>query len=314
MGMGRGWLTAFIAFALAFLSLPLGAMPAAATSPDLVISQIYGGGGNSGAQFKNDFVELFNRGTSAVSLNGKSVQYATTTGALGANGLMTLLPNVMLGVGQYFLVQEAAGAGTTLPPLPAPDAIGAINMSAMGAKVALVNSTAALGCSSSATCAAVASLIIDLIGYDGATFFEGTAAPTLSNTTAALRGNGGCVDTDNNAADFAASAPAPRNSASPTHFCVGDVAPAVASTTPTNGASGVGVSSNITITFTEPVDAAVGWYDITCASGPRTASVTGGPTTFTLDPSTDFATDESCTATIFAAKLTDQDLIDPPDN
>ena len=109
--MGRRWLTAFVAFALAFLSLPLGAMPAAATSPDLVISQIYGGGGNSGAQFKNDFVELFNRGASAVSLNGKSVQYATTTGALGANGLMTLLPNVMLGVGQYFLVQEAAGAG-----------------------------------------------------------------------------------------------------------------------------------------------------------------------------------------------------------
>ena len=142
--MGRRWLTAFIAFALAFLSLPLGAMPAAATSPDLVISQIYGGGGNSGAQFKNDFIELFNRGTSAVSLNGKSVQYATTTGALGANGLMTLLPNVVLGVGQYFLVQEAAGAGTTLPPLPAPDAIGAINMSAMGAKVGRAGAVASI--------------------------------------------------------------------------------------------------------------------------------------------------------------------------
>jgi len=32
----------------------------------MVISQVYGGGGNSGATYKNDFVELFNNGTSAV--------------------------------------------------------------------------------------------------------------------------------------------------------------------------------------------------------------------------------------------------------
>ena len=39
-------------------------------SASLVISQVYGGGGNSGSKYKNDFIEIFNRGTTAVSLSG----------------------------------------------------------------------------------------------------------------------------------------------------------------------------------------------------------------------------------------------------
>ncbi len=35
-----------------------------AVSANLVISQVYGGGGNTGAQYTHDFVELFNRGSS----------------------------------------------------------------------------------------------------------------------------------------------------------------------------------------------------------------------------------------------------------
>ncbi|RPI20547.1 MAG: lamin tail domain-containing protein, partial [Actinobacteria bacterium] len=56
------------------------APPAQAISPDIVISQVYGGGGNSGAVYTHDFIELFNRGTSSVSLAGWSVQYASATG------------------------------------------------------------------------------------------------------------------------------------------------------------------------------------------------------------------------------------------
>src|SRR5262245_4880264 len=58
-----------------------------AVSPDLVISQVYGGGGNAGALYTHDFIELFNRGTTAVSLSGMSLQYASATGTgnLGAN-------------------------------------------------------------------------------------------------------------------------------------------------------------------------------------------------------------------------------------
>src|SRR5689334_15020643 len=46
------------------------ATAAAAPSATVVVSQVYGGGGNMGATYTNDFVELFNRGSSDVSLNG----------------------------------------------------------------------------------------------------------------------------------------------------------------------------------------------------------------------------------------------------
>src|SRR6478672_7848972 len=69
-----------------------------AASPDLVISQVYGGGGNSGATLKNDFIEIFNRGSAAVSLNGKSVQYASSTGSFTS---VTSLGSSTLQPGQY---------------------------------------------------------------------------------------------------------------------------------------------------------------------------------------------------------------------
>ena len=52
-----------ITLILAMLVAVLPAQQARAISPDIVISQVYGGGGNSGATLTNDFIELFNRGT-----------------------------------------------------------------------------------------------------------------------------------------------------------------------------------------------------------------------------------------------------------
>lgn len=196
-----------------------------AASADLVISQVYGGGGNSGAPYSHDFVELFNRGNSTVSLNGLSIQYtsATGTGNFGsAANLITPLPNVVLQPGQYYLVQQASGGSTGIP-LPTPDLIDPtpINMSATGGKVALINSTASLGCNGGSTpcSSAQLALIIDLVGWGGANFFEGNPAPATANTTAIFRNSNGCMDTDNNAADFTAAVPAPRNSASPFSVC-----------------------------------------------------------------------------------------------
>jgi hypothetical protein len=91
------------------------APPAGAASPDLVISQVYGGGGNSGAPLPADFIEIFNRGTESVPLGGKSLQYtsATGTGNFGANStLLTELPDVSLPAGHHFLVQEAPATAT----------------------------------------------------------------------------------------------------------------------------------------------------------------------------------------------------------
>ena len=76
--LARPFTLALIA-ALAVLILPGGsARPAAAVSPDLVISQIYGAGGNTGAIYTTDYIELYNRGATPASLNGLSLQYASS--------------------------------------------------------------------------------------------------------------------------------------------------------------------------------------------------------------------------------------------
>jgi uncharacterized protein len=177
-----------------------------ASTSGIVISQIYGGGGNAGSTFKNDFIEIFNADGATVNLSGWSVQYAS---AAGTTWQVTAL-NGSLAPGQYFLIQESQGAGGTTN-LPTPNATGNIAMSATAGKVALVSSTVALsgGCP-------VGGAIVDFVGYGtgtgGASCFEGTAAaPTLTNTTADFRRNNGLQDTDSNTADFVTGAPNPRN-------------------------------------------------------------------------------------------------------
>jgi hypothetical protein len=93
-----------------------------------------------------------------------------------------------------------------------------------------------------------------------------------------------------------------------------DTAPTVTTTTPSDGAVDVALDANLQVTFSEPVDVAGSWFDISCAgSGAHPATASGGPTTFTLDPTTDFAGSEDCTLTIVASQVTDQDTNDPPD-
>jgi hypothetical protein len=94
-----------------------------------------------------------------------------------------------------------------------------------------------------------------------------------------------------------------------------DAAPAVASTVPADGASGVAVGQSIVVNFSEPVNVTGAWFTIACAaSGTVAATVTGGPVSYTLDPVTDLAFGEACTLTIVAANVSDQDGNDPPDN
>jgi predicted extracellular nuclease len=220
------FLVAVMAAIVATAGFSLRPAPVAAVSPDIVISQIYGGGGNIGAVYTNDFIELFNRGTASASLAGWSVQYtsATGTGLFGATTTMlSSLPDVSLAPGQYFLIQEAAGA-TPVAPLPTPDVIDGtpIGMSASAGKVAIVNSVTPLGCNGGSTPCAAAQLaqIVDLIGYGDANFFEGAGpAPLLNSSTADSRADGGCTDTDNNSTDFVAGTPGPRNTLNPFHVC-----------------------------------------------------------------------------------------------
>lgn len=207
MRAGRTLRTVTIAAAVLAVAAP----SARAASPDVVVSQVYGGGGNSGATLTNDYVELYNRGSASVDLSSWSVQYASAT---GSSWQVTPLSG-SISPGAHYLVQEAAGAGGTTA-LPAPDATGSIAMGATAGKVALVTGQTALTLVCGAICSTNAA-VRDYVGYgSSATNYEGRGpAPTLSNTTAGLRAGGGSVDTDNNAADFSAGAPSPAGGGGP---------------------------------------------------------------------------------------------------
>jgi predicted extracellular nuclease len=260
-----------------------------AASPDIVISQLYGGGGNSGATYTNDFVELENRGSAAVDVTGWSVQYAS---AAGTSWQATALSG-SLAPGDRYLVQEGAGSGGTTP-LPSPDATGSIAMSATNGKVALVTSAGALACG--ATCASQPG-VKDFVGYGTANDFETAAAPGLSNTTAAIRGSG--PDTDDNAADFTAGAPNPRDGGT------APTPPEVASSDPADEAVDVPVGSSIHVTFSRDVTIDPSGFTLSCDDEPVAATVTqDDPTHVTVDPDADLPAATACALRIATTATT----------
>lgn len=201
-------------FAFAILS--------SASYSQVVLSQVYGGGGNNLSVYKNDFVELFNRGTSAVNIEGWSIQYASATGTSWNN--ITVLPSFSLQPGQYYLVQEAAGTGGTTD-LPTPDFVApaptptsttpGIAIAGANFKIILANSSTPVSAVANPTDAN----IVDILGAGTANYFEGTVAPAGSNTTSLKRDSNGCEDTNDNGANFTAGDVTPRNSASPLNNC-----------------------------------------------------------------------------------------------
>jgi predicted extracellular nuclease len=244
----------------ALLSACASTTPASAAG--VVISQLYGAGGNSGAAFGNDYVEIFNAGSAAVAVAGWSVQYAsaTGTGTFAGNGAVGL-PPLTLQPGQYLLVRLGSG-GAAGAALPAADAVGSINMSGTAGKLVLVNNGSGLACNGgSVPCSpAQAAQIVDLVGFGSANYFETAAAPAASTSAALLRQGSGCIDSNNNAADFSTGTPAPRNSASPLNACSGTPSNQPIATTCPGIAVQAGVGGSGTLSATDPdsiVDSAV---------------------------------------------------------
>jgi hypothetical protein len=94
-----------------------------------------------------------------------------------------------------------------------------------------------------------------------------------------------------------------------------DQAPSITDTFPDDGATDFDVGANLSVTFSEAVDVTGSWFTLECStSGSVSATVSGGPTTFTLDPDSTLVDGETCTLTVLAANVTDQDGNDPPDN
>ena len=190
-----------------------------ATHARVVISQIYGGGGNTDSPYKNDFVELYNRSDAPISLAGWSVQYASNVGAFPANapppqdGMMPLGGTIP--AHGFYLVKAAKGLGGAMD-VPAADATAANALiGETNGKLVLVRSTTALGAVTNANLAddnfRSSKAIEDFVGYGTAATFEGAKAVGFLTEELAGRRKDVCVDTNDNGADFEKVAPAPRN-------------------------------------------------------------------------------------------------------
>jgi predicted extracellular nuclease len=259
---------------------PFGITPTAAQSANaaVVISQVYGAGGNSGALRTNDYVELFNRSAAPVTLTGMSVQYASATGTgnFSANPIVAL--SGTLQPGQYYLVQLAGGINGVA--LPTPDATGSINAAGGAGKFVLVDGTTGLACNGGSNpCTPEQSArIIDLVGYGNANFFEGSgAAPTLNATLAAFRADGGCTDTNQNNADFATGTPDPRNTSAALNVCSngGDPTPTAPSigTQPQSATINAGDTTTLSVVASGSEPLSYQWY--TGNSGDTTNPISG---------------------------------------
>lgn len=200
---------------LSALALPFGVASARASGGgSLVVGEIYAAGGNSGAAYANDYVELFNRGASSVAVDGWTLQYASASSTSWSS---TALSGSIPAGGRY-LVQLASG-GANGAALPAADATGTSNLAATGGKVALVDDATALSCGASAgSCSAVAGME-DLVGYGSAADYEGSGAAPAGSATNAVTRTDSCADSDDNAADFAIAAPDPQNSSAAASAC-----------------------------------------------------------------------------------------------
>ncbi len=183
--------------------------PGACTGSSVVISQVFGGGGNTGAPYQTDFIELHNRTGAAVSLEGWSVQYASRTSASwNAVALTGSLP-----AGGYLLV--AGASGTNGSPLPTPDVTSTLNLSATDGKVLLAKVATAF----TVNCPKTDANVADFVGFGTADCSLGSAAGSPTNAAALMRLGEGCVDTSNNAADFNVQAPTPRNASTAAVGC-----------------------------------------------------------------------------------------------
>jgi hypothetical protein len=159
--------------------------------------------------------------------------------------------------------------------------------------------------------------VIGQIGSDPGTEWGTGLTSTADNT---LRRKAAISAGDTNGAD--AFDPAVEWDGFPTDTFDGlgvhgntDTPPSVASIGPPDGTTDVPVDSNLLVTFSEPVSLASDAITISCAtSGSHAVSVTGGPSQFTVDPTVDFAQNETCTTTVAAAGVSDADAQDPPNN
>ncbi len=190
------------------------------SASSIVISQIYGGGGTPGATYLNSYLEIFNRGNTAIDLNHYIFLFGTDTGPFNSSVSFTSTQAFLIQPGQHRLIQLGSGGSSGGPPPVPPDlGFGSFVNIGLAGKIAIAKPGSPFP---SGTCPLPNSDILDYVGFGGtANCFEGNGpTPALSNTTAAIRKNNGCTDTDNNSSDFSVGSPNLRDGFSPFNSCL----------------------------------------------------------------------------------------------
>jgi hypothetical protein len=180
-------------------------------APAVVISQVYTGGGQAGATYLKDFIELHNRWGSPVSLDNWTIHYSSATSSAWTKWVTltgTIAP------GGYYLV-ELGAAGSEGVPLPTPDITHNQNMALLAARVALVSDDTTV---LSGACPSAASLV-DFVHYGATNCNETLPPPSPSTSQSLARTGNGCSWSGDSYVDFAIQAPTPRNSSAPAALC-----------------------------------------------------------------------------------------------
>lgn len=217
----------------------------------VVISQVYGAGGNTGAAYNRDYIELFNRGATTVTMTNWTIQYAS---AAGTTLTTSTAFSGSIAPGKYFLIQ-LTNSGTTGSALPTPDFTSVVNvdMSGTNGKVALASSSTGVSplTATAGSAAPNSANVVDFVGFGTASQSEGSSpAPAPSATNAIFRASNGCTDTNVNSADFAAAAASPRNSSTTAAPCAGTNTITLGSISPTSYCVTSGAGTAISIPFT----------------------------------------------------------------
>ncbi|WP_143884702.1 lamin tail domain-containing protein [Chryseobacterium binzhouense] len=184
------------------------------SNAQIVINEIYTGGGLLGAAITNDFIELKNIGNSTASLNGATIQYASSTGAFTQ---YNNLPNITLAPGQTYLIQQGSDGLGGLINLINPNLVVSVLLNfdgspavGVGVGLALTSGKVALASNATQVTGPTAANVLDFVGYGLANQYEGAgAAPSPTILNSITRTNG---DTNNNNVDFTITLPTPQAS------------------------------------------------------------------------------------------------------
>ncbi len=188
----------------------------------LIISEVYGGGGNSGAAYTHDFIEIYNPTDEVIYLAGLTLQRASATGTFqtGKDYLYAFPSTALIQPNSYYVVWAAKG-GNNGTNLVNGDPDWTANLGSSNFKVALVKGSEAVTINEDGT---YSDTVIDLVGAGSATCYEGTAAAKApGNATSVQRmmtALGLMLDTNNNGGDFTVAAPSPGKYTSFSHSSV----------------------------------------------------------------------------------------------